>query len=695
MNLCEEMKVKCVKENDFALNIDQKYEIIEIEFDNKTGEYSGFWLDDGSKNGLKLTIDEFTQFFEIPYSFEEDVIDPILNLIKDNQEYLTEYENLPQLAKLGFMYETLWYAGRVCWGYDGIIQKGGYDCEDNPKYKIEMCDPKNDKIENFIYDAWGMHVSNDLPKFGFEKFRKIIYEGRETTEFQKKLMKKNKTFDEWVEILTDKRNKYHSIYSDRKRVADHLLCTIGNGYGMNEDGFVISEASGADQDRDDYGDWQNAKFLTDIQKVVDDIMSKPQVKETLDKTHSLAIELESKRDKEQKANIKSFVDFDYFTQEEFDSMTYRELMDKIMEKHDKDPILNKVRAKKRYSTYYPICNYSIIDIMINPNSLKRKGIKNVHQSYIDAGIEICKEILAHEEEENKREGNVEFAKKFLALQGFDEYKEFIPKDVDVDSIMEEIKNNFSSVTYDKLYLNDSRINEYADDNMGVFIQTKPEEPMIMGISNDIEYIKGTKLYEVIKPAFEKTSKMKEVHQMFFYYENTDRFSVSIRIILNKKYVNLDKVKSDENFIKDGFMIGEHIMAKPLNNYIMVTSKSDPLGSKHPDNKEGKDYFSQAKYFHICDKNWNVLLNFQIDERGFNTFQAKTHNVKNDELLKLKNVLIEEFAKLKASDKSYGSYDSQTRNNKDEGKRKLYAFEFMNWMESKYSRKAKLDNLNGI
>jgi hypothetical protein len=50
------------------------------------------------------------------FRYEKNVIDPILKIIKDNQEYLTQPENLPQLAKLGFLYNTLWYAGRICWG---------------------------------------------------------------------------------------------------------------------------------------------------------------------------------------------------------------------------------------------------------------------------------------------------------------------------------------------------------------------------------------------------------------------------------------------------------------------------------------------------------------------------------------------------------------------------------------------------
>lgn len=116
--------------------------------------------------------------------FEERIIDTILNTIKNNQVYLTQRENLPQLAKLGYMYNTLWYGGRSA-SHNGVIEKNKieedgslyeYDqCDDNPKYKIEMCDPENDEIENYIYDAWGMHgecmLTMDLVQDGKSSFR--------------------------------------------------------------------------------------------------------------------------------------------------------------------------------------------------------------------------------------------------------------------------------------------------------------------------------------------------------------------------------------------------------------------------------------------------------------------------------------------------------------------------------------------
>ena len=259
--------------------------------------------------------------------------------------------------------------------------------------------------------------------------------------------------------------------------------------------------------------------------------------------------------------------------------------------------------------------------------------------------------------------------------------------------MEEIKDHFSSVTYDKLYLNDTRINKYADDNANFVIETKPDEPMIVGVSNNVEYIKGTKLYSVLKPALDKILNMKEVYQLVFDYQNTDRFYMSVKIILNEKYVNVDKVKSDKEFVEDGFMVSSNVIMKPLNNYLMVSKKPETLGSKHPNNKEGKDYFSQAKYFHICDKDWKVLLNFHIDERGFNTFYADS-KPQSEELRKLQDTLTLEHRKLKASDKKYGTYNNVTRKG-SEGKKSLYVHEFMNWMENKYSRKAKLDKINGV
>lgn len=328
--------------------------------------------------------------------FEERIIDLILNTIKDNQVYLTQRENLPQLAKLGYMYNTLWYGGRHA-SYNGIIPKlviteddgeiEEYEqCGDNPKYKIEMCEPQNEVIEDYIYDAWGMHVSNDYGD-SWEEFKTIVLEGKELTENQIKWLKPNKTFDEWVEVMTSDEYQYSSHYKSKREVANILLCVIGTGYGY-KNGFVIYESSGADQDSTDYGDWMNAKFREDIQLVVNQIMADPEVEKIMT---FIGEEKKAHEAKERAKLIKAF------------GMSYKDYLKS--ERHaEVEAMFNKNTG---YHAYYPICKYSNIT----------KLDENSDPSYIKAGIEICTEILAHEEEESKRPENIAFAKKFLKKFG--------------------------------------------------------------------------------------------------------------------------------------------------------------------------------------------------------------------------------------------------------------------------------------
>jgi len=330
--------------------------------------------------------------------FEERIIDTILNTIRDNQAYLTQRENLPQLAKLGYMYNTLWYGGRSA-SYNGVIPKAqtddGYEysqCDDNPKYKIEMCEPESEEIENYIYDAWGMHVDNGYGP-GWEEFHQIMIIGEPLSEMETKLLKPNKTFDEWVEVLTDPEYKYSSMYPDRRSVANHLLCVIGNGYGF-KNGFIIIEAGGADQDQTDYGDWKNAKFRDDIQAIVDSIVSDPEVELVLQHISKKKAEHETKElAREIKTLGMSFMDFK-------NSKAY-----KLLLKGDDE------ESNKPYE-YYPICNYSKIS-MIDENS---------HPSYIAAGIEICEHIIKNPPQYRKDfnkyqrdqcDSQVKFAEKFL------------------------------------------------------------------------------------------------------------------------------------------------------------------------------------------------------------------------------------------------------------------------------------------
>lgn len=354
------------------------------------------------------------------FLFEEKVIDPILNIIKDNQKYLTKKANLPQLAKLGFIYNHFWYGGRVCWGHNGRLhdkdflahlKKVDYDenlyrfysCEDNPKYKIEMCEPINDKIDNLIYDAWGMHVEDMEDPISSEDFFKLIFEGRTLTEFELKQRKPNKTFDEWVELLTDKQYKYSGLYPNKNAVIRHMFCTTGSGYKLNKEGFICQTASGADEDVDLYADWENAVFREDIGKQVKEILSQPEVKQTLEEYATFRTNLNEEKQKKEDATNELFYEI-LEAAGRYNKSEGRLRWDDLHSRIDEYYVEKGIRTKekdKRYRKYYPISNYSMIS----------KFNKNTHPSYIQAGLEVCNEILQHREEEEAN--NIAFAEKYI------------------------------------------------------------------------------------------------------------------------------------------------------------------------------------------------------------------------------------------------------------------------------------------
>ena len=361
-----------------------------------------------------------TSYLKESFLFEEKVIDPILNLIKDNQKYLTKKENLPQLSKLGFIYNHFWYGGRVCWGHNGRlhdkeflrhIKKADYDeelyrfysCENNPKYKIEMCEPLNDKIEDIIYDAWGMHVEDMEKPISSEYFFKLIKEGKTLSEFELKQRKPNKTFDEWVEILTNSQYKYSSLYSDKNSVIRHMFCTTGSGYKLNKEGFICETASGADEDIDLYGDWENAIFREDIAKQVDIILSQPEVKQTLDDYYAFTVELEEEKKRKEDERSEFFYEI-LEKSNRYDKSEGRLDIDELHSRIDSLYIekgIRKSKSERRYRKYYSISNYSMIS----------KFNKNTHPSYIQAGLEVCNEILKHRDEEEA--SNIAFAEKYI------------------------------------------------------------------------------------------------------------------------------------------------------------------------------------------------------------------------------------------------------------------------------------------
>ena len=356
--------------------------------------------------------------------YERNVICPILMAIEQHQDFLCKPENLPQLAKLGFMFEKLWYAGRVCYGSEGIVKKMSYTCENNPKYEIsDRLKYNSEENENLVYDAWGMHVSNDGNQMNFEEFSNLILNGKPLSEFEIQERKPKKTFEEWVAVMTDKRYRYHSMFPDRRRVADYLLCTIGTGYGYDtKNGVIIKEASGADQDQDAYGSWENAKFIPEIQAVVDVVLAFDMTKIAMDAESAYIKKLVAKRKDEEfeqqrilhEALLPAVNEKLVAKGEEpvtIDSERYREIYEKYLELRMEE-IMGGRKNKKETYEYYPICSYSIIT-QLN---------ENAHPSYIKAGLEICEDIQKNpppikkdwnDYQKQQRNEMIEFAKNFI------------------------------------------------------------------------------------------------------------------------------------------------------------------------------------------------------------------------------------------------------------------------------------------
>ncbi len=317
------------------------------------------------------------------FNFEKDVINIILDLIKKHQIYLTQKENLPQLAKLGYIYHTLWHAGSICWSSNGLIlNKNNNSCENNSKYKIEICKPRNKTIGDLIYGAWGMHVSNDFITPTFKKFCQIIIEGEELNNLEIKKIKPNKTFNEWCEILMDKKNPYP--FETKKEVIDYLLFIIGNEYNYNkETGYIFQKANGTNQDITIYGDWKNAFFNQNIKETIIKLLKTPEVKNTVDIAHNHELKIFKA-----KKNIS----------EEWSS----KLSSSKEQKKTKEILKNtKQFFESKEYRYYPISAYSLITQFDD----------KTHSSYIEAGIEACEDIIIRSE--HQEQTNINFAFKFL------------------------------------------------------------------------------------------------------------------------------------------------------------------------------------------------------------------------------------------------------------------------------------------
>lgn len=634
------------------------------------------------KNKIVKTFESFVA--NKNFKFEESIINPILEYIRDNQDELTKKENLPILAKLGYMYNTLWYAGRLCWGYDGELRGGKLmevdedgeeytygDCEDNPKYKIEMCNPHNEQIEDLIYDAWSMHVSND---FGvkYEDFYRIVYEGEELSDHKKLYLKVNKTLDDWVEIMTHKDYEYRS--KTRKEVLNHLLCVIGNGFTFDKNGFLIG-SGGAGVNSAEYGDWKNAKFTGELKKIVDNIMSMPELKATLEKQEEVVRKSREEREKSTREVDDLMKSVAKHMNIDITGLSSREIMDRITDKRE-----GGKKKVEKYKKYYPISRSSDIYTIVDKESLRRSGIEKIDPSYIKGAIEVCNDILAHQEEEEPN--NVKMAKTILSkIEGT--YVEF-----DKYGLLEDIKIAFLNLTdnfgfkenlrddsignYYNIYINDTAQSQYADNNYHLkIICNNPDMPK--GFSNNIDYLKDTSIYSDIVESLDKIRLLKDIKEVLFYYTSYNTHSsIDIDLYKNSHEYQTEIKENEKQFVELGFEVGKNLIRLnlPKVNLILETTKPKPLGSKHPNNKDGKGYFSLNKPFYVIDGDFKLEL--RIDERGVNLISG---NVPRDPRRKaIYDWVLSTHKEIKDGNSEYGTYSHENR--KNEGKLYLYAHTLM-------------------
>ena len=79
---------------------------------------------------------------------------------------------------------------------------------------------------------------------------------------------------------------------------------------------------------------------------------------------------------------------------------------------------------------------------------------------------------------------------------------------------------------------------------------------------------------------------------------------------NLKYER-ENQESDMNFVKQGFQVGDFYLILPIKGMNLVARKPKPLGTSHPMNKSGKEYFSNALQFEIYDTNFKKICDIEF------------------------------------------------------------------------------------
>lgn len=403
---------------------------------------------------------------------------------------------------------------------------------------------------------------------------------------------------------------------------------------------------------------------------------------TLDTNYKRRIKLqEEKREKEYKDNkfLYTHLKSKGLYKDEEGQLSTRELLNRF------DNLDGKRKNKsKEYRTYYPISSSSVIYKIGDKESQQREGIASIDKSYIDACIEICKDILAHEKEElegfnGHGKGNVQFAKEFLGKMGFDEYKSNI-NTLDKYDLLDQIRQYATDLTdnlgseyehkgfnYNEakgngwiLYLNDTKYNSYADNKYYFYARIEDSSKFPKGYYNSPEDLKSTYIYNDLKSAISNIFQIDDVKSISFYFDNVKgaaKMNMTISADRNSKKRDMyDK----SGLRKSNFMVGSTYIALELDKLPFILRTPKPQGNPG-------SYHSVVKDLEILDKSWTKLKSFPIDERGFNSINCSS---KKDQIY---NWVISQHEEMKKSNPDYGY-------GKREGSKNLYVHDFMIWLK---------------
>lgn len=407
---------KDLKKSNIKISFFQDPESIKIHFDNIIKQHYKNIFNQIEKHINELSIDDFDINLDYLNHYLgsdlhggkiESFCDDVFDIIQENLNYLTEYENLPQLSFLLKYWNNLYYCGRLV--YSGIsvnnenqdnykipIKMLFYDvthqCENNPKYEIsEKLFYNNQHQEDVVYDSYCSICDFDRERntiITSESWQKLKNKNPEKlSNFQKLKNKKNKTWNEWVVMLTDDNFRYKSVYPDEWSVRNHLLCCIGNGYNWNKDGFICENMPNG-TDKSDYQGWEYSykKLPNRIKSNLDKINNNQHVKNVLNTAYEI-IDYELK--KEFKHKLSFFIKhFDEYSDIDLNSISLNEM------KNIYNTIISKTlddSANNKDKIYYPICDSSMCcDIP-----------ENVDSSYILPIVNVIEEISQYKNVERE------------------------------------------------------------------------------------------------------------------------------------------------------------------------------------------------------------------------------------------------------------------------------------------------------